>query len=562
VSEKLLVRRVRGFARSGRSALAASLITLSVLAVTLWSVPAVSEEAPLSVANLQAPGDPVIAAAGDISCDPAETSPIRCASMQTARLIQQMKPSAVLAVGDLQYMTGTYSEFLAAYDKTWGMFKSITYPVIGDNEYDSSPPGQGYWDYWNGVGQPTGRAAERGKGYYSFDIGAWRIVALNSQIDRDDDSAQAEWLRADLKAHPTACTLAYWHEPLFSSDRGHRTSSMRPLTEILYDAGADLMLAGHHHTYERFAPQDPDGRAREDGIRQFTVGTGGKSVTSNDGSAPNSERSGDSFGVLKLTLHPTSYDWEFVSTSGDFSDTGSTQCTKGDDAAATPAAVASVEPSATLRGSGGGYHLVASDGGIFAYGKAPFKGSTGAVSLAQPIIAIAETPSGNGYWLVASDGGIFAFGDAPFHGSTGPMKLTQPIVGMAATPSGNGYWLVASDGGIFAFGDAWFHGSTGAMKLTQPIVGMAATPSGNGYWLVASDGGIFAFGDAPFLGSTGAIRLVKPIVGMAATPSGNGYWLVASDGGIFAFGDAPFLGSTGAIRLVKPIVGMGVRPRP
>ena len=116
---------------------------------------------------------------------------------------------------------------------------------------------------------------------------------------------------------------------------------------------------------------------------------------------------------------------------------------------------------------------------------------------------MAATPTGNGYWLVASDGGIFTFGDAAFYGSTGAITLNQPIVGMAATPTGNGYWLVAADGGIFTFGDAAFHGSTGGIRLNQPIVGMAATPTGNGYWLVASDGGIFTFGDAAFYGSTG-----------------------------------------------------------
>ncbi|MGI8685935.1 MAG: PQQ-dependent sugar dehydrogenase [Acidimicrobiales bacterium] len=187
---------------------------------------------------------------------------------------------------------------------------------------------------------------------------------------------------------------------------------------------------------------------------------------------------------------------------------------------------------------------------------APFLGSTGALRLASPVVGMAGTPSGNGYWLVASDGGIFAFGDARFVGSTGAIRLAKPVVGMAATPSGQGYRLVASDGGIFAFGDARFFGSTGAIRLAAPIVGMASTPSGQGYWLVASDGGIFAFGDARFLGSTGAITLARPVVGMSAAPSGQGYWLVASDGGIFAFGDAAFAGSTGAVRLAKPVVGM------
>ncbi|HVF31753.1 MAG TPA: Calx-beta domain-containing protein, partial [Acidimicrobiales bacterium] len=207
-----------------------------------------------------------------------------------------------------------------------------------------------------------------------------------------------------------------------------------------------------------------------------------------------------------------------------------------------------------------GYRMVASDGGIFTFGDAPFFGSTGDIKLNKPIVGMATTPSGDGYWLVATDGGIFTFGDAGFHGSTGDIKLNRPIVGMETTPSGNGYWLVADDGGIFAFGDAKFQGSTGDIKLNKPIVGMETTPSGNGYWLVATDGGIFAFGDAAFLGSTGDIRLNQPIVGMAASPSGDGYRLVATDGGIFTFGDAEFLGSTGDIRLNQPIVGMAASP--
>jgi ribosomal protein L24E len=205
-----------------------------------------------------------------------------------------------------------------------------------------------------------------------------------------------------------------------------------------------------------------------------------------------------------------------------------------------------------------GYWLVGRDGGIFAFGDAPFSGSTGNLHLNQPIVGMAANPVGTGYWFVAADGGIFAFGDAKFFGSTGAMKLNKPIVGMAATPTGQGYYLVASDGGIFSFGDAKFRGSTGSIKLNKPIVGMAATPNGRGYWLVASDGGVFAFGNgAEFFGSTGDIKLSQPIVAIAPTNRNKGYWFVAADGGIFSFGDAasftPKLGGS-------PVTGVAVAP--
>ena len=209
----------------------------------------------------------------------------------------------------------------------------------------------------------------------------------------------------------------------------------------------------------------------------------------------------------------------------------------------------------SVRRPGGGYRLVATDGGVFAYGAAGFHGSTGDLVLNQPIRTMATTPSGKGYWLAAEDGGMFSFGDAAFFGSTGSMRLNRPIVGMAPTPTGRGYWLVASDGGIFSFGDAAFFGSTGSLRLNKPIVGMAPTASGLGYWLVASDGGIFAFGDAAFFGSTGDLRLNSPIVAIVARPWSDGYWLVAADGGVFAFGAATFFGSTGDLRLNSPIVG-------
>ena len=222
------------------------------------------------------------------------------------------------------------------------------------------------------------------------------------------------------------------------------------------------------------------------------------------------------------------------------------------------ATIVRADARATILTRGRGYWLVASDGGIFSFGDARFFGSTGAMTLNQPIVGMAATPTGNGYWMVASDGGIFAFGDAGFYGSAGDQPLQRPIVGMASTPTGRGYWLVASDGGIFAYGDARFLGSTGGLPLHHPVVGMATTPGGNGYWLVASDGGIFSFGDARYRGSTGATHLSQSILGMAATPTGAGYWLVAADGGLFAFGDAPFVGS--AADLKEPIIGITATP--
>jgi hypothetical protein len=224
----------------------------------------------------------------------------------------------------------------------------------------------------------------------------------------------------------------------------------------------------------------------------------------------------------------------------------------------------SVVTGATIYGFGGagacGYRFVAADGGIFAFGTAPFEGSTGNIHLNQPIVGMATTSSGNGYWLVASDGGIFAFGDAHFYGSMGGRPLNRPIVSMAATPDGAGYWLVASDGGIFSFGDARFYGSTGSIHLNRPVVGMASTPNGAGYYMVASDGGIFTYGDAQFHGSAGSLALVSPVVGLSVDPAGTGYWLVAADGGIFTYGSAQFHGSAGTLHLNAPIAGMADTP--
>jgi N-acetylmuramoyl-L-alanine amidase len=209
---------------------------------------------------------------------------------------------------------------------------------------------------------------------------------------------------------------------------------------------------------------------------------------------------------------------------------------------------------------GGGYWLAGADGGVFAYGDAPFWGSAGGLHLNAALVGMAATPDGGGYWLVARDGGIFTYGDAGFWGSTGSVTLNAPVVGMAATTDGRGYWLVAADGGVFTYGDAAFWGSAGGTPLNAPIVGMAAAPGGAGYWLVARDGGVFTYGDADFWGSAGALHLDAPVVGMAATADGAGYWLVGSDGGVFTYGTAVYEGSLGGAPLPGAVVGMAAAP--
>ncbi|MGD0882584.1 MAG: IPT/TIG domain-containing protein [Acidimicrobiales bacterium] len=204
-----------------------------------------------------------------------------------------------------------------------------------------------------------------------------------------------------------------------------------------------------------------------------------------------------------------------------------------------------------------GYWLVAADGGVFAYGNAPFEGSAGNLALNAPVVGMTATPDHGGYWLVAADGGVFAYGDAGFFGSAGNLTLDAPIVGMAATPDGFGYWLVAADGGVFAYGDAGFFGSAGNLTLGAPIVGMATTPDGGGYWLVGADGGVFAYGDARFFGSSGEQRLSSPVVGIAPTADGAGYWMVTCSGAVLNYGDAGNSGSAAGIRLRLPVVGIG-----
>ena len=207
---------------------------------------------------------------------------------------------------------------------------------------------------------------------------------------------------------------------------------------------------------------------------------------------------------------------------------------------------------------GQGLIMIGANGGVFAFGNAPFKGSEAGQHLNAPIVGSARTADGQGYWLVGSDGGIYAFGDAAFEGSEGGQHLNAPIVGMAATGDSGGYWLVGSDGGVYAFGDAPFYGSLPASGITPngAISGIAVTRDGGGYWLVSTGGSVYAFGDAPNFGSMAGQPLSAPIFGIAPVPSGQGYWLVGSDGGVYAFGDAQFYSTPVPTHLPLPIVGL------
>jgi len=269
-----------------------------------------------------ASSDPVLVGAGDIaSCDDL------AGAEATAKLIDKI-PGTVFAAGDLAYPDGSDENFSKCYNPTWGRFKDRTRPAPGNHEYHSDGA-SGYAHYFGAA------AGDPKKGYYSYDLGAWHILALNSECDEvggcDAKSPQGQWLRQDLEQHPAACTLAYFHKALFSSGGKHgNDAAMKPLWDALYHAGADVVLNGHDHDYERFAPQDPDGKADPNhGIREFVVGSGGKNSHRTMGIAkPQSEvRNDDTFGVLKLTLHAKGYDWEFVPEAGKkFSDSGSGTC--------------------------------------------------------------------------------------------------------------------------------------------------------------------------------------------------------------------------------------------
>lgn len=280
-------------------------------------------------------GHPILVGAGDI----AKCGPRLQNAEKTATLIDQVVAEAsrgdppsrvvVFTLGDTVYPHGKPREYAQCYDVTWGRHKERTRPAIGNHEYETDG-GRPFFEYFGP------RAGPPGEGYYSYDVGAWHVVALNSVCRSvggcGPGSPQYEWLKRDLQDNAKRCTLAYLHHPLWSSGGHGRHEKVRPMYELLYQFGAELALSGHDHHYQRFAPQNPAGELEpQRGIRQFVVGTGGRGgrwyVRDKPRPTPNAEAAtGAVIGVLKLVLKPDSYQWEFLSADGSFEDAGEASC--------------------------------------------------------------------------------------------------------------------------------------------------------------------------------------------------------------------------------------------
>jgi acid phosphatase type 7 len=319
-----------------------ALVILGVAIAGLTGAP----RAPASTA-----GDVEVVAVGDIACDPASSEFNHgmgrghvCQQAATYALAKRLEPDAVLALGDTQYFCGGYEAYLHSYDLSWGNLLARTYPVVGNHEYLTAPgptsnsegggtgcdaSNTGAAGYFRYFADAPGHGAA-GQGWYSFDRGAWHLIALNSSCQKahgcGPTSAQGKWLTADLAAHQHQCVLAYWHIPFWSSG-GRAEPNSASFVQQLVAAHADVILAGHDHIYERFAPQNAGGAADRAGLRAFVVGTGGANHSSIEAVAPNSKvRLTNTYGVLDLMLHPTGYDWSFVDTSDRARDSGRAVC--------------------------------------------------------------------------------------------------------------------------------------------------------------------------------------------------------------------------------------------
>ncbi len=417
----------------------------------------------------QAP-DPVIATAGDIACDPSNSNfnggngaTNSCRQKYTSDLLVGANLAAVLDLGDNQYYCGGYQAFLQSYDPSWGRVKSITYPAVGNHEYltsggtDCNPANAGAAGYFNYFGAAAGQP---GHGYYSYDIGTWHLIALNSNCGDAGGcgatSPQGTWLANDLNTHANFCTLAYWHIPLFSSG-GRANNNSKTFWQLLYDNNADLILSAHDHTYERFAPQTPSGTLDTSrGIREFIVGSGGANHTSFVTIAANSEvRNASTFGVLEITLHPTSYDWQFVPEAGQtFTDSGTTACHGATSDTTPPTAPANLTAMASSPTQVNLTWSASSDDvgvtGYKVYRNGVFLASSATTSYSDTTAQAATTYS---YTVYAYDaaGNVSAASNTatattPSQGDTQPPSTPGGLTATAASPSQvNLAWSAATD---------------------------------------------------------------------------------------------------------------------
>jgi hypothetical protein len=327
-------RRKWKWTRQRRMAVAVGAVVLAagVVVIKIWSDRYYISPPALQQQTVKSGPEAVkIVAVGDLSCETDNPeynegvgTSTSCQAKATSDLALSLHPDLVLTIGDEQYRNGRLAQFEDSYEKTWGRLKSITKPVPGNHEYGTFGAA-GYFDYFGAV------AGLPGAGYYSYNLGNWHIIALNSSCKNiggcEETSLEETWLRQDLAKDKQKCTLAYWHQPRFSSGGHGSDKAYQAFWEDLQRHGADMVLSGHDHDYERFAPQDADGTADPKAPTEIVVGTGGESLTAFTSTRSNSVvRDNRDYGVLNLVLSKDSYSWQFITTAGEVKDAGTKSC--------------------------------------------------------------------------------------------------------------------------------------------------------------------------------------------------------------------------------------------
>jgi hypothetical protein len=449
----------------------------------------------------------------------------------TAKLIDAVPTASVFTVGDNAYPSGTADEFTNCYEPTWGRHRARTYPVAGDHDYDT-PNAQDYFAYF---GASAGTA---GQGYYSFDLGQWHIIALNSNIPRSAGSPQMQWLRADLAAHPNLCTLAYWHHPLYSSVSGTTSTtyaSVRPFWDTLYAHGADLVLNGHRHGYERIAPVKPNGTADPTtGIRTFIAGTGGGGGISYGNIFPASEaRIGDTRGVLKLYLYDDAYSWRFVPVAGKTAtDTvsGTTAC-HGLPGSSPNSLHFSVQPRSVTAGAAITPPVQVE---ILDQFGARVTTATNTITLAIGTNAGGGTLSGT--TTVAAVDGVATFSDLSIDQVGTGYRLAASSTGLTGATSG--LFDITAPPAPTALAFTVQPGNVGAGAAISPAVQVEVRDQFGARITTATNSITMAIGNNPGSGTLSGTSTVAAVNGVATfsdlsiDQAGAGYTLVASSAGL------------------------------